>query len=285
MLAGCAGKSGSVVIGTKDYTEQYILGNLLALLIEKNTNISTTVKVDLGSDILFSGIVTDTIDIYVEYTGTVFANHLNFYDNYFIVDEVLSAEEIYNLSKSALMQDYNVLMLDKLGFNNTYALAIRSEISEMYDILTISELAVFSPDMVFGGSSEILRRSDGIPNLKIVYDMHFKSEIIIDVTERYSSIANDEVQVVEAFSTDGMLNEYSLVVLEDDLHFFPPYHAVPLIRNDIAQEFPEIVKVLDKLSGILTDDIMRNLNYRVDVNGENPRDVAESFLRENNLIR
>jgi len=285
VLAGCSGAKGSVVVGAKDYTEQYILGNILAVLIESNTDINVTLKVDLGSDMIFAGIIADTLDIYVDYTGTIYANHLNFYDSHTDFNETASGDAIFEISKSALMENHNILMLDRLGFNNTYALAIREETAAEFNIRTISDLANVSSDLIFGGGNEILNRSDGIPTLKIRYDMGFKSEVVLNGNNRYYAIAEDNVQVIEAFSTDGMLLEYSLVVLEDDKQFFPPYHAVPIIRDEIAQKHPEIVDVINKLVGIMTDEVMRNLNFKVDVLGLSPRDVAEEFLKEMNLIR
>jgi len=283
VIAGCSRSDGSVVIGAKDYTEQYILGNILALLIEENTNLDVSLKTDLGSDILFAGVTRDTIDIYIDYTGTIYANHLNFYDR--LPDDSVSADEIFNMSQRALMDEYNILMLDKLGFNNTYALAVQVETAAQNNLSTISDLARVSSDFIFGGGNEILSRSDGIPQLKILYDMSFKNEIVLNGNDRYFAIGNDEVQVIEAFSTDGMLLEYSLVVLQDDKNFFPPYHAVTLIRDEVAQKHPELIDVLNKLTGLLNDDTMRSLNYKVDVRGHDPKDVAEEFLRENNLIR
>jgi len=285
VLTGCSRSKGSVVIGAKDYTEQHILGNILALLIERNTDIETTLKVDLGSNMIFAGLVADIIDIYVDYTGTIYANHLNFYDSHSDFNEAASGDAIFEITKKALTEDHNILLLDRLGFNNTYALAVRAETAAEFNLSTISDLANVSSDFLFGGGNEILNRSDGIPTLKILYDMSFKAEVVLNGNDRYKAIAENDVQVIEAFSTDGMLLEYSLVVLEDDKHFFPPYHAVPLIRDEIAQEYPEIVDILNKLVGVMTDDIMRNLNYKVDVLGLSPRDVAEEFLKEMNLIR
>jgi len=285
VVAGCSRSDGNVVVGAKDYTEQYILGNILALLIEKNTNLEVTLKIDMGSDMIFAGLSRDTLDVYVEYTGTIFANHLNFYDSHSDFDEMPGSDAIFETSRQALMDEYNIHMLDKLGFNNTYALAVRSETAAEFNLGSISDLAKVSSDFIFGGGNEILSRSDGIPTLKILYDISFKDEVVLNGNDRYIAIAADEVQVIEAFSTDGMLLEYSLVVLKDDKQFFPPYHAVPVIRDEIAQKHPEIIDVLNLLTGLLNDDTMRSLNYKVDVQGQEPKDVAEEFLKENNLIR
>jgi len=284
LLAGCSRTGGSVIVGAKDYTEQHILGNIIALLIENNTDIEVTLKVDLGSEIIFAGIIADTLDIYVDYTGTIYANHLKFYSSHSDFNEIISADTIFETIKKELMDNYNIIMLERLGFNNTYAIAVRAETAAEFSLSSISDLAKVSSDLIFGGGNEIQNRSDGIPTLKILYDMSFKEELVKNGNDRYFAIVNDEVQVIEAFSTDGMLMEYNLVVLDDNKQFFPPYQAAPVIRGEIAEKHPEIIEIINKLTGILTDNVMRSLNHKVDVLGETPRDVAEEFLRSFNLI-
>jgi glycine betaine/choline ABC-type transport system substrate-binding protein len=276
-LTGCSGKKDVIVIGAKDFTEQYILGYMLTLLIEANTSLTTTYKSDLASDVLFAAVRTGAVDLYVDYTGTVFGSYLKHSD-------ALSADDVYKTAKREISERYSLLMLERLGFNNTFALAVRADTASLYDLQTISDLARVSPGFIFGGHAEILNRYDGIPNLKIVYDMFFKEERVVDPVLRYNAIANDEIQVIEVFSTDGMLPGSNLVVLEDDKNFFPAYEGVVIIRGETAEKHPELLAVLGLLVGLLTDDVMRNLNYQVNILGEYPKDTAERFLRENHLI-
>ncbi|MCL2663525.1 MAG: hypothetical protein FWE83_09395 [Oscillospiraceae bacterium] len=278
ILYGCAEKEPDIVVGAKDFTEQYILGNILVLLIEEHTDLTVAYKSDLASDVIFSGIRTGVVDLYVDYTGTVYGSYLR-------LSETLSGEEIYEITVRELYERYNLRMLDKLGFNNTFALAVRSDIASEYNLHTLSDLARVSSNFAFGGNSEFLSRFDGLPNLKRLYNMSFAEEKIINGFARYNAIADNEIQVVEAFSTDGILLDFDLVVLEDDLGFFSPYQAAIIIRNETVEAYPELINVLQMLSGVLTDEIMRGLNYKVDILGELPRDVAEEFLRENNFIR
>jgi len=279
MLAGCGStEKESIVVGSKDFQEQEILGSMMELLIEAHTDLAVIRRGNMASHVIFAAITNDAVDVYMDYTGTVYGYYL---DHSF--DEK-SAEEIYELSASELMEKYDLRMLGMPGFNNTFCLAVRSETAAEYGLKTFSDLANVSSDFIFGGSTEIANRNDGLPNLKRLYDMSFKEEREIHNESRYLAIANDEIQVAEAFATDGLLMEHDLVVLEDDKYFFPPYHGTIIIREEIIKKHPELSDVLGVLIGAISDDTMRNLNYRVAVYEESPRDVAESFLRENNFI-
>jgi osmoprotectant transport system permease protein len=163
-------------------------------------------------------------------------------------------------------------------------LAVRTDTAETYGLRTFSDLARVSSNFVFAGSAEILIRNDGMPNLKRLYQMSFKEERVLDGVDRYHAIDNDEIQVTEVFTTDGSLLKHDLVVLEDDMTFFPPYQGVVIIRNETLDKHPVLRDVLGRLTGVLTDDVMRDLNYKVDVLGESPETVARNFLRLKNLI-
>lgn len=278
MLLGCSNKENTIVVGAKDYTEQDILGNIVTVLIQENTNLEVEYKHEMASNILFAAMQSGDVDIAVDYTGTVYGNYLGY-------SEIKSAEEVYDISVKELNEKYKLRMLEPLGFNNTFCLAVTASTAEKYNLKTFSDLAAVSSDFIFGGCFEILNRNDGIPQLKKRYNMEFKEEKAIEGVLRYTSIDNDETQVVDAFSTDGMLMEYDLVVLEDDKNFFPPYHAASIIREETAKKYPELITVLDKLTDSLSDDTMRDLNYKVDVLKEDPRNVAIEFLKENDLIK
>jgi len=278
ILAGCANiEKESIIVGSKDFPEQYILGNMLGLLIEANTDLEIIHKDNMASHVIFAAIGSGAVDVYIDYTGTIFGSYLN-------NSGQKSAEEVFDISARELRERYDLLLFEPLGFNNTFCLAVRRDTAEQYNLRTFSDLAEVSADFIFGGSAEIISRNDGLPNLKRLYDMSFKEERTLHDVLRYEAIANNEIQVTEAFSTDALLSEFDLVVLEDDKNFFPPYHAVIIIRKDILEKHPELAEVLDKLTGLITDNVMRGLNFRADVLGEDPRDVAESFLEEHNLI-
>jgi len=276
-ITGCSSKEEAIVVGAKDFTEQDILGNIVTVLIEENTNLKVEYKQEMPSNIVFAAIRRGDVDVYIDYTGTIYGNYLDYSD-------IKGTDEVYNISVEELKDKYNLLVLAPIGFNNTYCLAVRPDTAAEYNLKTFSDLAKVSKDFVFGGTFEILNRNDGIPELKKAYDLEFKEELAIEGVLRYSAIENNETQVTEAFSTDGMLVEYDLVVLEDDKNFFPPYQAVPIIKAETAQAHPELLTVLDSLTNTLNDDIMRDLNYKVDVLKENPRNVAIEFLKDSGLI-
>jgi len=277
LLSGCTPKTPDIVVGATNYTEQYILGHMLVLLIKDNTNLKVTYRYNLTSDDIFAGIKTDVIDLYVDYTGTIY-NHLNYtYSN--------EPEPVYDISAKELENNYNLRMLTPLGFNNTYCLVVRAETAWQYKLATISDLARVSQDFVFGGGEGILTRNDGIPNLKKMYNMSFKEERVISGMERYTALDADDTQVSEAFSTDGTLLKHGLVMLKDNKNFFPPYEGVIVIRNEILEKYPELENILDKLSGLLSDDAMCVLNHKVDILGNTPEEVARNFLKSHHLIR
>jgi len=278
LSAGCSPKQqGSIIVGSKDYTEQFIMGNILALYIEAHTNFSVTLRDNIVTHVIFAAISTGAVDVYVEYTGTIYGSHLRRSGS-------SDPDEVYDISARELMERYDLRILDPLGFNNTFGLAMRTETADEFNIVTFSDLAEVSSEFIFGGSAEMIGRSDGLPSVQRVYDMNFKATIFAEEKDRYTVLMNDDAQVIEIHSTEGMLAVHDVVVLEDDKNVFPPYYGVVIIRNELAEEHPELIELLDKLSGTLTDDIVRELNYRVDVLGESPRDVAEAFLRDNNLI-
>ncbi len=278
LLAGC-GKSGkkTVVVGAKDYTEQDVLGNMLSVLLEKNTDLTIEYKHEMSSNVVFAAIQSGDVDLYIDYTGTIYGSYLEH-------SEMKSADEVYDIAVKEMAERYNLRVLDSLGFNNTYTLAVAPEIAEQYGLKTYSDLAKVSDQLVFGGGFEILNRHDGLPNLKKMYNMSFQEEKAVEGVNRYQAVKQGHTQVTDAFATDGLLSDYGLVVLEDDKNFFPPYHAVTLIREETAEQYPEILTELEKLTGILSDDVMRDLNHQVDGLKKNPREVATQFLTDAGII-
>ncbi|MGL5085794.1 MAG: glycine betaine ABC transporter substrate-binding protein, partial [Clostridium sp.] len=162
---------------------------------------------------------------------------------------------------------------------------IKPELADKYGIKTISDLAKVSGELTFGPTLEFLNRVDGYPNLSSVYGLNFKKVVGMDGALRYTAISNDNCDIIDSFSTDGLLKAYSLQVLEDDLNFFAPYDAVPLVRMETLEKYPELETVLNMLAYKLNEQTMIDLNYRVDSLGEDPAVIATQYLKSEGLLK
>jgi len=274
----CGGRGDAIVVASKNYTEQFILGYVLQILIEENTPHNTRLVSNLPSLMIFQGIRTGEIDLYIEYTGTVV-------QAFFGIADRMGSEEVFQTARTGLQERYDIRMLDRIGFNNTYTLSVRQDTAEQFGLRTISDLARVSDQLTLGATFEFMNRPDGLPGMKDFYHgMSFRNEVAIEGVLRYTALMNDEVQVIDAFSTEGMLRRHNLVVLEDDLEFFPAYHAAVIIREDTAARFPDLIPLLNRLIGTLDEYSMSALNYRVDGLHESPQHVARTFLRDAGLI-
>jgi osmoprotectant transport system permease protein len=274
-----ANAADKIAVGSKNYTEQLILGNMLADLIESNTDIEVERKLNLGgSQVAFSAIKNGDVDMFVEYTGTGLVNILN-------QSPQSNPDQVYDYVKKEFKEKFGIDMLKPLGFNNTYALAVRQDSAKQYNLNTISDLAKVSEGMIMGPTIEFPNREDGLIGLSKTYNLNFKDVKAIDGGLRYTALDNHKSDVIDAFSTDGLIEEFGLKVLEDDKNFFPPYYAVPIVKEETLKEHPELKEVLNSLAGILTDDKMRKLNYKVDSLKESPAKVAKEFLKEEGLIK
>jgi osmoprotectant transport system permease protein len=268
----------TIIIGTKNFTESRVLGSLLENMLEENSDLKVEVR-ELGGTLPnFQALQSKDIDMYVEYTGTGYITILKKEGN------IPSSDEVYNIVKKEFNEKYNTTWLKPLGFNNTYTLAVKKETAEKYNLKTLSDLVPYSNQFTFGATAEVLERPDGYPGLRKLYGYEFKEIKSLDPGLRYNAIGNDEVQVIDAFSTDGKLTELNLVILQDDKEYFPPYYAVPVVNNSTIESNPEIQSILYRMENILSDEEMRQLNYRVDVKKEAIEDVARSFLQKKGLI-
>lgn len=269
----------TIVVGSKNYTEQLILGNMLEQLIEGNTDINVETSLNLGgSQIAFNAIKSGSIDLYVEYTGTAYVNLFN------INDGNTNTDEVYNTVKEIFDKDLGLELLKPIGFNNTYAMAVTKEIAEKYNLQKVSDLEGISGELLLGPTIEFANREDGLLGLNKAYNLGFGSVKAVDGGLRYTALINGESDVTDAFTTDGLIDKFDLTILEDDKNFFPPYYAAPLIRKDTLEKYPELEDVLSLLEGKITDEKMRKLNYEVDVNGKDPKIVANEFLVNEGLI-
>lgn len=269
----------TIVVGSKNYSEQLVLGNILEQLIEDKTDINVETSLNLGgTQIAFNALKSGSIDLYVEYTGTAYVSLFN------INDGNTNTEEVYNTVKDRFEKDLNLKLLKPIGFNNTYAMATTKEIAEKYNLTKVSDLQSISEKLLAGPTIEFANREDGLIGLNKAYDIKFKDVKPVDGGLRYTALINGESDIIDAFTTDGLIDKFDLTILEDDKSFFPPYYAAPLIRMDTLEKYPELEEVLNMLAGKITDEKMRKVNYEVDVNGRDPKIVANEFLVNEGLI-
>jgi osmoprotectant transport system permease protein len=267
----------TIVVGSKNYNEQLILGEIVATLIEAKTDIKVERKLNLGgSAVVFAAIESKDVDLYIEYTGTGLVNILK-------KPTMTDPNKVYDVVKADFKSKYDIDVLKPLGFNNTYVIGVKKDFAKENSLETISDLAKISSKYNAGFTMEFANRPDGYLGLQKKYNLAFKNVKGIDAGLRYTALQNGETQVLDAFSTDGLLKKFDLKLLKDDKAFFPPYYAIPVIRGETMKKYPELKDVLKLLDGSITDDDMRNMNYKVDLE-EQPHKVAEDFLRSKNLI-
>ena len=277
-----------IVIGGKDFTEQSVLGEMLAILIEENSDLTVERKLYLGGTMIcFNALKAGDLDLYAEYTGTGLVNILK--------REVISDPgEAYAAVREDFKDKYGLIWLKPFGFNNTYTLTMRKGQAEKLGIRTFSDLAAYvrkqgenTDQLTAGFTAEFIERPDGFKGLTDAYGFHFASEPMqMDPGLMYKACADGDVDVICAFATDGRIAAYNLSTLEDDKKFFPPYYAAPLIRAQTLAKHPELKGVLNRLAGKLDNRTMQELNLQVD-RKDNPRqarDVAREFLVRSGLI-
>lgn len=271
--------SDKVTVVGKNFTEQDIMANLVGVMLEKNTKLKVDIKPYLGgTDVCFNAMKNGGADLYVEYTGTGLVNIMG-------KDVMTDPEKVYQYVKTEFPKQYQMEWLNPIGFNNTYAIAVTQETAAKYNLKKVSDLKQHAGELTFGTEQEFLERQDGLKGLEKTYGVKFKDTKAMDPGLKYSALAEKKVDLIDAFSTDGQLIKYNLVLLEDDKHFFPPYYAAPLVRSDALQKHPEIKEVLDKLAGKIDDKQMAILNSQVDVDKKKAREVAQAWLKQEGLIK
>ncbi|MEB3356455.1 MAG: glycine betaine ABC transporter substrate-binding protein [Synechococcales bacterium] len=276
--AGGGGDEGVIRVGSKDFTEQFIIGEMYALLLE-NADYPVERKLNLGgTPVAQAGLVNGEIDLYPEYTGTGLLT---------VLKQPVSSDrdQVYQTVSDAYQEQFNLAWLEPAPMNNTQALAVTQETAETYSLRTISDMAAQADQLVMIGPPEFAEREDGLPGLQAAYgDFTLKEYKAVDTGLRYKGLVDGEADVAVAFGTDGEISAYDLVVLEDDQNLFPPYQVAPVVRQEVLDANPELADVLNQLAPLLTDETMRQLNYEVSGNQREPAEVAQEFLAEQGLI-
>lgn len=271
--------SGTIHIATKPMTEEYIMGDMMELLIEQDTDLDVEVTHGVGGGTanIMPAMEKGEFDIYPEYTGTAWNQVLKHTDLY--------NEDMFKSLKKEYLDKYSMTWLCEYGFKDQYGIGVRKEIADKYNIKTYSDLAKVSNQLVFGAEYDFYGREDGYDAICKEYNMNFKKTMDLDIGLKYQAINQGKIDVMTIFTTDGQLTSSDIVVLKDDKEFFPSYTCYNVIRNEVLEDNPELNDVFDKLTGIITEDDMAKMNYEVEEKGQDPMEVARDYLIEKSLLK
>jgi osmoprotectant transport system permease protein len=273
LLAAQAAQPRPVVVASKPFGESYILAEMFARLLEAR-GLQVDRRPGLGAtEIAFRAIRTGSADVYPEYTGTGLLA---------ILGERPRSDpgEVFDLVSREFRRRWNARWLPPLGFENTYAIAVRRETAERHGLVTLGDLARVAPTLRAGLTADFIGRPDGLPGLTRAYGLRFADVRALLPAVKYRALAAGEVDVIDGYSTDGLIARYDLVVLRDDRRFFPPYQAAALVSGELAEQVPAAVAALTELSGRLDESTMRRLNQRLEVNGEPVERIAADALAD-----
>jgi glycine betaine/choline ABC-type transport system substrate-binding protein len=277
LLTGCS-HPNRIVVGCKNFTEQIVLGELIAQQIENHTHLTVERRFYLGGTyIAQQGIIAGRIDIYPEYTGTALTA---------ILKEPPSSDRkfVYDRVKSEYERRFNLTLGPPLGFNDTFAIEIRGDDARRLHLQTISQAAQYTPQWRAGFGYEFMERADGYKGLVATYGLRFaEPPRIMDLGLLTRALKNRQVDLIAGNMTDGLIPALDLFVLEDDKHYFPPYEAVPVVREQTLAKHPELKPTLDALGNKISDAEMRHLNFEVDGEKREIKEVVKEFLQSKGL--
>ena len=264
--------SRPVTIGAKGFTEQYILSHLLGQWVGRETGRSTSQMQSLGSMVAFDALAAGDIDVYVDYSGTLWANVLG--RTTVGLDRATVLAEV----STFLADAHGIGLVATLGFENAYAVAVRARDAEAMGLTDISDLIPLAPGLSMGGDYEFFSRPEWV-SIRDTYGLAFEEQRTMDPALMYQAVAEGAVDVISAFTTDGRITAYDLRVLEDDRAAIPPYDAVVLVSARLAREWPDVIAALARLDGAIDVDAMRRMNLEVDEHGAIPSTVAANYIR------
>ena len=272
-------KQDTIHIATKPMTEQYVLGEMLKLLIEQDTNLNVelTQGVGGGTSNIQPAMESGEFDLYPEYTGTRW--------NMVLKKDGIYTEDLFDSMQDEYNQSLDMKWMGMYGFNNTFGLVVRREIAEKYHLKTYSDLKTVANQLIFGAEYDFFEREDGYNALCQTYDLHFKKTMDMDIGLKYQAINQGKIDAMVIFTTDGQLSVSNITVLKDDKNFYPSYMCGNVVRNEVIKKHPELSNIFKKLSGLITDQDMAQMNYEVETDSKEPRDVAKDFLQKKNLLK
>ena len=271
-------KTKDIHIATKPMTESYILGQMLALLIEQDTGLSVrlTNGVGGGTSNIHPAMLRGGFDMYPEYTGTSWEAVLKRKDPY--------QDDKFTILEDAYKKQYGLEWANLYGFNNTYGLAVSKQIAQQYQLKTFTDLAKVSHQLIFGAEYDFFEREDGYKQLQEVYGMHFGKVIDMDIGLKYQAIRDKKIDAMVVFTTDGQLSVSEVVVLQDDRNLYPSYKAGTVVRAELLTTYPALRTTLAKLNNLIDDATMAHLNFLVETERQRPEEVAKNYLLQKGLL-
>ena len=266
-----------VRVGSKNFTEQFVLAEIYAQALE-SAGIKTEKKLNLGGTLIAQKAMEEKqIDFYPEYTGTMLLAVLK-------AEPMTDPKAVYDKVKEAYAK-MGLVLMNQSNLNNGYSMVVRPETAQKYKLETLSDLTKVAKELKIGAGPEFRDRKDGLPGLKDKYGMVFGEDLQMAIGLRYQALKSDQVQVVNGYSTDGLISALKLKRLRDDKNLWPPYFVVPVIRREALEANPKIGEVLNRVSALLDEATMAQMNLQVDGDKLEPRDVARDFLKTKGLVK
>ena len=281
VAAACIGYAAQaqqpVRVGSKNFTEQFVLAELYAQALEA-AGVKVEKKLNLGGTLIaHKALEEKQIDLYPEYTGTILLAVLK-------EEAMTDPKAVYEKVKDAYAKK-GLVLLNQAPVNNTYVMVVRPDTAQKYKLQTLSDLAKVAKELKLGAGPEFRDRKDGIPGLKAKYGMDFKEDLQLAIGLRYQALKNDQVQIVNGYATDGMISAMKLTRLKDDQNLWPPYYVVPVVRKDALDANPKIADVLNRVDALLDEAVVAEMNYQVDGEKLEPKDVARDFLKAKGVVK
>jgi osmoprotectant transport system permease protein len=267
----------TVIIGSKNFTEQFILGEILAQQIESHTQLKVDRRFNLGGTfICHEAVKAGKISGYIEYTGTALTAVLK-------EKPISNPQVVFNQVKQEYNQKFKLEVMPSLGFNNTFAMIIRGDDAKRLQIKTLSEATKYASQWKAGFGYEFIERKDGYPGLSKTYGLKFGSIQQMELGLMYKALAAKQVDLIAANSTDGLIPALNLVILADDKNYFPPYEAVPVFNQEILQKYPELRTAINQLAGKISTSEIQKMNYQVDNQSRPVEAVVSEWLKSKKL--
>ena len=280
LISGCAAApKPTIKIGFKTFTEQYLLRDMYTLLLQDAGYTVEQVPGLEETPRLHKALTEDTIDMYIEYTGTAARRILD-------ITDTLSPQDTYSLVRQEYLVKYDLMWLDPAPMNNTWSFAMTPTSAAKYNIKTISEMVARADQLTVVGDVYFLEREDGIPGMKRAFgNFEFKRYIPVNSDDRYNTLISSQADVVIAYATDGELFAYNMVLLDDTTSYFPSYQPAPVVRQSLLDDDASLAPTLNKLAPLLTNSVMQQLNYEVSSKKRDSMEVAREFLTSSGLLK